>query len=87
VLTDPDGFISSGNRGVSFKLEESFSSTDGRFYTVNQLVRLYYREHITIQAYLLLLQFENFLNEVAISGYLVIAPDMTSPPGSIRSAI
>ena len=50
VLTDPDGFISSSNRGVSFRLEESFASADGRLYTVHHVVRLYYREQITIQA-------------------------------------
>ena len=87
VLPDPEDFISAGSRGIPFKLEESFASTDGRFYTVNQLVRLYCREHITIQAYLLLLQSAHLPNEVAISGSLVLDPGIASSPGSLRADI
>jgi len=80
ALTDPEGQIASSNRGVGFKLEESASTAEGRLYTLNHLVRLYYREQITIQAYLVLGQVDSFVNEIAISGFLVMAPAMTSPP-------
>ena len=70
-LTDPQGNLAVANTGVPFKLEESSSTAQGRGYTVNQMVRLYYKENRTIQAYLLLQQAENFINEVSISGYLV----------------
>ena len=70
-ITDPQGNLASGDAGVPFTLEKSFSTVNGNSYTINQMVKFYYKKNKAIQALLLLPAAENFNNEVSISGYLV----------------